>query len=257
VKKRFVKKRIAQPRIGKDGKYLSLFRTVTWSTSRLEGEDMEKGMGELYGTGSPSNSEIIESYENFALEMLEGVGFHHKKPFNFFDCYVIDGVEYSYFSPEGYKTAKELAEAQNLKPSGLLTGVVKRILNEPDWNMTIRGRAAKILDYCPGRAAKILDYCHFLKDSMNKGDIEGTVHNSMLLQHEVDTLSFMPFELAARIGEKQRNTGSISKYSDDERQLWLDRHKELGGSVRRSAAIIEAETGANSETVKSYLNKNK
>jgi hypothetical protein len=191
-----ITKRIAQPRIGKDGKYLSLFRKETRSISSLEGEDIEKGMGELYGTGSPSNSEIIESYENYALEILEGAGFHHKKPFNFLDCYVIDGGEYSYFSPDGFKTAKELAEAQNLKPSGLLTGVVDRILNDPDWDMTI-----------PGRAAKILNYCHFLKHSMKQGNIEDTVHNSMLLQQEFDTLNFMAFEECTRIGESRQGSG--------------------------------------------------
>jgi len=242
-----LKKRIAQPRIGKDGKYQSLFRKVKWSWSSSTATGIEKGLREQLKHSNSGICETINDYENYALKVLKTAGFHYNKPFNFSDSYVIDGQKYSYFSREDYKSSRELAEALEYKPTAILTGVVRSILNDPDWDMT-----------AAGRAAEILHNCQMLRESIDQGNTENTAHHAMLLQQEIDTLSFMQYEYAARVGEKQLQAKNVA-YTAKEKEKWSNRYSELKKtnpkiSKRKAAEIIEGETGHDSESIRKNIN---
>lgn len=193
-----ITKRIAQPSIGKGGKYKSLFVKIVRSFSSSTAEGMENGSREQLKPRDNSTSKTITDYEGYALEVIASGGFHYNEPYNYFDGYEMDGNEYK------YKTASELADTSKNMDSALLIGALKIILNDPDWDMT------KV-----GRAAQILHHCEMLRLSIREANIENVAHHAMLLQQEIDYLGFMPHQLPARMGEKLitngKNTGSTNK----------------------------------------------
>jgi len=186
-----VKKKTIQPRIGKDGKYLSIFKTILYSTGKISDPvEMEKFLREW--TANPDVPGVIASYEKLALFIIENEGHHFKKPYNYSDWYEHDNGEYQ------------------------LTGKIKAEIGTEGWGMTGAGRAAKILEHCQD-----------LRSSMEGRNVEKTAHHAMLLQKGVDHLIFMPADLPANIGQGQRLTGSQGKYSDEDKEEWLTRFREL------------------------------
>jgi len=162
-----------QPRIGKGGKHLSIFKKEMRSSGKIsDPAKMEDFFKEFVANPTPSLLETINRYEEHALAIIEKHGYQFNKPYSFFDVYKHDRGEY------------------------LLTAKVKAEIGTDDWSMTY-----------PGRAAQILSHCQQLRSSMEGGNLENTAHHAMLLQQEVDHLNFMQWDLPAREGERLINIG--------------------------------------------------
>ncbi len=173
-----MKKKTIQPRIGKDRKYLSIFKEEVRSWSSAGPDDFQKDLHAHFDLTHPNLQKIIASYEKLALFIIENEGHYIKKPYKFRDKYEIKN---------GFH---EIVEK------------IKTEIETEDWSMTYAGRAAKILEYC-----------HQLRSSMEGGNIGNTARFAMLLQKKIDFLSFMSADLPANIGQRQRLIGSQGKYS--------------------------------------------
>ena len=159
-----MKKKTIQPRIGKGGKYLSIFKTILYSTGKISDPvGQEKLLREW--TANPDVPGLSASYEKLALFIIENEGHHFKKPYDYLDMYE--------------------------KENGFhgIVGKIKAEIGTEYWNMTYAGRAAEILDSCQD-----------LRSYMEGGNITKIAHYAMLLQMKVGHLIIMPLDLPANIG---------------------------------------------------------
>ena len=152
---------------------------------------MESWFQRYFEEIKPRVEDRIESCEKSSLAIIKDHGYEIRKPYNYFDRYVVDGDRHTYIDCKQYNTAEKLAKATNYNPVCVLTKAIERIEDDPIWTKK-----------AIGIATKILDHCQQLRSSMLGDKKENTAHNAMLLQQEVDHLKFIPWAEVAKEGQR-------------------------------------------------------
>jgi len=162
-----MKKETIQPRIGKDGKYLSIFIMEKWFLeSSDKPEDIQEGLKEMAERTAFVPEEVIAECQKFFIQVIEDHGIEIKKPYNFRDFYQL-----------------------NNNSEGDITFLVKQDLGMEAWELEHLGMAAKILERC-----------YILRGAIDEKNISQIVRWAMLLQVTIDRYNFKQWELPARVG---------------------------------------------------------
>jgi len=216
-------KKTVTRKFGRDGRHDGIIKKeVTSFGSSSDSREIQQILKDWLSAGE-TTLELLPTYEQMAVKIIEDYGYEVNKPYQFQDSYKIDK-----------------------KSTGTLSGLVEKRMNSESWALEPLGRAANILTQC-----------HILRNAMNAGHIENTAHHAMLLQQQLSSLAFSNWEYPARVGEKQLVAKNVS-YSSADRATWMALYNGLkikypGISKRKAAEKIERETGQDSESIRKYI----
>jgi len=159
-------------------------------------EKMESWFQHYLEKIKPKALDKIEESKMIALAIISDFGYVFRKPYNYFDKYIIDGDSYYFLDSSKYKTCRALAEDTNYNTWCMLPELIRRIEKKPT-----REREPLFI------AASILEYCYEAQPRMEGRYTEYTQDRAMDLQHAIERIDKRPFEEAASIGRAKVEWG--------------------------------------------------
>lgn len=249
-----MKKKIIQRTIKRNGKECKgiIGKEVTHYDLMNKSEGMEERL-KKYAKSTQFDPEIyLSETEEFFILVLEESGFIIKKPFNYFDPYLIDGDKITFYESDKNPINRENSLALVGKSISLISEVVKRKLNNEAWDLEPTGRAANILMQCA-----------ILRSHIDKKNIQEIMRWSMSLQENITSFNFSPWEELARRGDNQSLSGKAAgiKSGEERKEKAKSVHDHVITLFKQNVktSIISKRTGLGirhiQNIVKPYRNK--